>query len=209
MFVTFEGLEGCGKTTQIGRLANYLQSAGYPVLVTREPGGTRIGEEVRATLHDLAHGNMAAQAEVLLYSAARAQLVAEVIRPALDGGAIVLSDRYADSTLAYQGAGRRLDLDALDQITAFATGGLKPDLTFFLDVGIAEGLARREGAGLEINRMDRQTLAFYERVREGYCRLIGREPARWVVLDGGRPADDLELAIRECVLGRLPGPEGS
>ena len=147
MFVTFEGSEGSGKSTQIILLADYLRGKGFRVTTTREPGGTLIGEQVRSCLHDVDNQEMTPSAEVLLYSASRAQLVQEVIQPALDDNNVVLSDRYADSTLAYQGYGRLLDLDTLATITQFATGGLKPDLSIFLDVDVEEGLSRRsEGA---------------------------------------------------------------
>lgn len=208
MFVTFEGSEGSGKSTQIVLLARYLQEQGYHVLTTREPGGTQIGEQVRVCLHDVANVQMTAAAEVLLYSASRAQLVEEVIRPALAEQKIVLSDRYADSTLAYQGYGRQLDLETLTTITRFATGGLRPDLSLFLDVDVRAGLARRTVGGDELNRMDLQTLAFYERVREGYLKMAAAEPDRWRIVDANRPVEAIQRDVRRHVESRLSESQG-
>jgi dTMP kinase len=146
---------------------------------------------------------MTPAAEVLLYSASRSQLVEQIIMPALSANHIVLSDRYADSTLAYQGYGRSLDLDTLLKITQFATSGLKPDLTLFLDVDVQKGLTRRTAGGDEMNRMDLQTLEFYRRVREGYLQLAREDPGRWVVIDANRSLDLIQITIREVVLKRL------
>jgi dTMP kinase len=203
MFVTFEGSEGSGKSTQILLLADYLRDLGYDILTTREPGGTMIGEQVRSCLHDVANDQMTAAAEVLLYSASRAQLVNEVIRPALAAGRIVLSDRYADSTLAYQGYGRQLDLETLRIITDFATGSLRPDMTLFLDVNVQEGLERRTVGGDELNRMDLQALAFYERVRAGYLQMVAEDPTRWRVVDANRPVESIHTDVRRLVESRL------
>lgn len=203
MFITFEGSDGSGKSTQITLLTFHLRQLGRNVLTTREPGGTRIGEQIRTCLHDIENKNMLARTEVLLYSASRAQLVEELIRPALDSQQIVLSDRYSDSTLAYQGYGRGLDLAELTRITRFATGGLKPDLSFFLDVSVEEGLNRRTVNDAEINRMDLQTVAFYQRVRQGYLELAAAEPRRWVVIDANRPVDVIQDDIRREVHARL------
>ncbi len=203
MFVTFEGSEGSGKSTQIMLLANYLRRKGYGVTTTREPGGTLIGEQVRGCLHDVANKEMTPAAEVLLYSASRAQLVKEVIRPALADRNVVLSDRYADSTLAYQGYGRLLDLDTLATITHFATGGLTPDLTLFLDVEVEKGLLRRSEGGEEMNRMDLQALAFYKRVREGYLEMVAADPNRWVIVDANRVVEDIQEDVRWHVESRL------
>jgi dTMP kinase len=154
MFITFEGPEGSGKTSQIEMLAEALRVRDYSVLTTREPGGTQLGDEVRDVVHHVRHQNMSPVAEMLLYSASRAQHVAQVIRPALAAGRVVLCDRFADSTLAYQGYGRQLDLDALYTVTRIATGGLQPDLTLLLDLDVEVGLARRTAGGLEMNRLD-------------------------------------------------------
>lgn len=204
MFITFEGPDGSGKTTQITLLAEHLAGQGYVLLATREPGGTSIGEQIRAVLHDRANQEMHPHTEFLLYSASRAQHVAQLIRPALASGQIVLCDRFYDSSLAYQGYGRGLDLDALRRITAFATGGLRPDLTVYVDIDPRTGLSRRQHDGsAEWNRLDAQALAFHERVREGYRQLISAEPERWVSVDGDRPVEVVQSEIRALVEQRL------
>ena len=202
-FITFEGPDGSGKSTQIQWLAEHLNGLGQPVLSTREPGGTDIGEEIRALLHDLHHREMKPRAEILLYSAARAQLVGQMIRPCLDSGGIVLCDRYADSTLAYQGYGHGLDLATLRLITSFATDNLKPDLTLLFDLDPALGLKRRQAAGVEWNRLDDYDLAFHQRVRQGYRQLAQAEPARWVTLDATQDRERLQQELRTIVLERL------
>lgn len=199
MFITFEGSEGSGKSTQIKMLAAHLRQRGYEVLVTREPGGTHIGEQVRHCLHDVQNKEMTAAAEALLYSASRSQLVREVIIPALEKGVVVICDRFADSTIAYQGYGRQLDLEALVTITHFATGGLKPDLTILFDIDVEEGLSRRTAGGEEMNRMDLQELGFYKRVRNGYKELVKKEPERWVIVDASRPPDEIQDVVRRSV----------
>ena len=196
MFVTFEGSEGSGKSTQLRLLVEYLKAQERDILVTREPGGTLIGEQIRDILHDVANKAMSSEAEILLYSAARAQLVGQVIRPALAAGKLVLSDRYYDSTYAYQGYGRGLDLTMLRHVTQLATGGLKPDLTIFFDLSVEQGLARRVAGGDEMNRMDQQQLAFYKRVYAGYQELIAAEPERWHVVDGDRPVEVIQAEVR-------------
>ena len=203
MFITFEGPDGSGKTTQIVRLSDYLCAAGHEVLSTREPGGTSIGDQIREVLHALKNDAMLASTELLLYSASRAQLVGEVIRPHLERGGIVISDRYADSTLAYQGYGRGLDLDALRAITAFATGNLRPDLTILLDVSVEEGLQRRKHGGGEWNRLDQEAVEFHARVRKGYHTLAQNDAQRWVVIDAAREADEVQAEIRKVVKDRL------
>ena len=178
MFVTFEGSDGSGKTTQIHLLAQHLRTAGRTVLTTREPGGTRIGDGIRQLLLDLAHTEMNARAETLLFNAARAQIVTEVIRPALAAGNIVLCDRFADSTLAYQGYGHQQNIAELERLIEYATGGLRPDLTIFLDLPPADGIRRNQGrADGDWNRLDAQELSFYQRVETGYRQLIAQQPA--------------------------------
>jgi dTMP kinase len=207
MFITFEGPDGSGKTTQIAQTTAALRERGYHVLLTREPGGTPIGDQVRHILHDMKNAGMHPRAELLLFSASRAQLVEEVIRPHLNQGGLVISDRFFDSTYAYQGYGHGLDLDALRQITHFATGGLRPDLTIYLDITPEEGLQRRRSAlqqGGEWNRLDAMALAFHERVRDGYYRLIAEEPDRWVKIDAAQPADAVQAGILAALLPRLP-----
>jgi len=203
MFITLEGPDGSGKTTQAQLLAEWLRQEGYDVVLTREPGGTEIGEQVRAVLHNPCNTAMDARAEILLYSASRAQHVAQLIRPALVAGKIVISDRYADSTLAYQGYGRGLDLEMLRAITAFATGGLMPDLTLCLDIAPEAGLQRRRSGQGEWNRLDAETLEFHRRVRAGYLELAGQEPTRWVIIDADRPPEDVHAQIRSVVQVRL------
>ncbi len=203
MFITLEGPEGAGKSSQIRPLAAFLRERGYDVLLTREPGGTSIGDQIRAVLHDTANTAMNPTTEVLLYAASRAQHVTECIRPALAAGRIVLCDRYADSTMAYQGYGRGLDLDGLRRLTAYATGGLTPDLTLLLDIDAARGLARRRVEGEEMNRLDLEALAFHQRVRAGYHALMAADPARWRLIDADRPPEIVQAEVRQVVLERV------
>jgi dTMP kinase len=202
-FITFEGPDGSGKSTQIQWLAAHLRERGLPIYQTREPGGTPISEEIRKLVHDLRHQEMADRAEILLYSAARAQLVRQEIRPHLAAGDLVLSDRYADSTLAYQGYGHGLDLDTLRQITAFATDGLRPDLTLLFDIDAETGLARRKQGGVEWNRLDAYDLDFHRRVRAGYLEMCAAEPARWICLDATQDRQTLQAEVRRVVKERL------
>ncbi|HEC35963.1 MAG TPA: dTMP kinase [Anaerolineae bacterium] len=205
MFITLEGPEGSGKTTQAQLLTEYLRRQGYDVILAREPGGTPIGDQVRGVLHDPANTDMHPWAEAFLYSASRAQLVARVVRPALAAGKVVVCDRYADSTLAYQGYGRGLSLELLWEITRLATGGLMPDLTLYLDIQPDRGLQRRLLGGEEWNRLDRETLAFHRRVRAGYLEMAGLEPERWVVVDAARSVEEVQAEIRALVEARLDG----
>ncbi len=202
MFITLEGPEGSGKTSQLPILADYLRAEGFTVLTTREPGGTFIGNQIRAVLTNMENTAMQPRTETLLFLAARAQLVEEVIRPALARNEIVLSDRYADSTLAYQGYGHGVDLTTLRALLAFATGGLRPDLTLLLDVESAAGLRRKTSSG-EWNRLDAYTLAFHQRVRQGYLQLAADEPERWQIVDASQSADVVQSIIRQVILARL------
>lgn len=201
-FITLEGPDGCGKSTQAKLLAEHLSGQGYEVLLTREPGGTQIGDQVRHILAALDNASMYARTEFLLFSASRAQHVHEVIRPHLESGGVVVSDRFYDSSLAYQGYGHGLDRQDLLQITAFATGGLVPDLTFLLDVPVEDGLQRRRN-GSKWDRLDAYDLAFHQRARDGYLELARSEPERWIVLDGTRPIKELQEEIRATVEDRL------
>lgn len=204
MFITFEGPEGSGKTTQIHLLAEWLRGKGLGVVTTREPGGTRIGNGIRSLLLDVAHTEMTERTETLLFNAARAQIVHEVIRPALQAGEVVLCDRFADSTLAYQGYGYGQDRQELARIIRYATGGLTPDLTLYLDVKPEVGLARKQaGSGQEWNRLDARTVAFHRAVQAGYQALIRGEPQRWQVIDSDQPAPTVHRAIVEVVSVRL------
>lgn len=203
MFITLEGPEGCGKTSQLPALAEYLREAGYDVIVTREPGGTAVGDQIREILMNLQNVSIIPRTEILLFLAARAQHVEELIRPALAQGKVVLCDRYGDSTLAYQGFGHRTDLETLQMLLAFATGGLKPDLTLLVDVPVEEGMARKRVNSAEWNRLDAYALAFHERVRQGYFALAEAEPDRWLIIDATKDQNTVQQALREAILSRL------
>jgi len=202
-FITLEGIEGCGKTTQARLLARRLRAEGLRVLTTAEPGGTRLGKGVRATILDPKR-KIAPFAEWFLFEADRAQHVAEVILPALRRGVIVICDRYSDSTRAYQGFGRGLGLDAVDRVDRLATGGLKPRLTFLMDLPVTEGLARARRRG-KLTRIEREQLRFHEKIRSAFLVLATREPERIKVVDGriGR-AEAADVVYRHVakVLGR-------
>ncbi|HXV43968.1 MAG TPA: dTMP kinase [Anaerolineae bacterium] len=208
LFITFEGPDGSGKSTQINLIANHLTRQGYKVLCTREPGGTAIGDQIRQVLHDINNTEMSARAEILLYSASRAQLVEQVILPHLAQGGVVLCDRYVDSTYAYQGYGRQLDFETLRLITEFATQGLKPNLTIYLDVPVEEGLRRKSGANVtgegEWNRMDQLELAFHQRVRAGYLEMAHKAPERWLIVDASAPVDQINQLICRWLEQVLP-----
>jgi dTMP kinase len=202
MFITFEGPDGSGKSSQVAALAEFLDQTGYSVLVTREPGGTQIGDQVRAILSNLENTRMHPRTETLLFLAARAQLVEQVILTHLEKGDIVLCDRYADSTLAYQGFGHGNDLTQIRNLISFATGGLKPDLTILLDIDVEVGLRRRAHGG-EWNRLDAYNLEFHQRARQGYHQLAQAEPDRWVVIDAGQPPERVQADVRQVVVERL------
>ena len=210
LFITFEGPEGSGKTTQIRLLAATLQQRGLQTVTTREPGGTQIGNSIRAILLDPRHTEMSPRAETLLFNAARAQLVDEVIRPALAAGKIVLCDRYADSTLAYQGYGHNQDLEQLRKLGDYATGGLKPDLTIYLNIDPAAGLQRKQaGDAEEWNRMEERDLAYHRAVHQGYLALAAAEPERWLTVDATRSVDEIHVRIIAQVEARLQQEGGS
>ncbi len=202
MFISFEGPEGSGKTSQIQPLAEFLREQGFSVVTTREPGGTEIGEQVRDILMRLDNTKMHPHTEILLFLAARAQLVEQCIRPELDRGSLVISDRYADATLAYQGYGHGTDLKLLRQLLNFATGNLWPDLTVLLDIDPEKGLQRRRSGG-EWNRLDAYALAFHQRVWHGYQELARQEPKRWVVIDARLPFDRVQSQIRKTIRNYL------
>jgi dTMP kinase len=201
-FITFEGPDGCGKTTQARLLAESLKEAGQRVLLTREPGGTAIGDQVRKVLMSLDNRRMHPRTEFLLFSASRSQLIHEVIQPHLQAGGVVVSDRFFDSSLAYQGYGHGLPLEALRQVTAFVTDGVLPGLTVLLDLPARTGLARRRDGG-NWNRLDDYDLAFHERARQGYLSLAEAEPDRWVVVDADRNVDVIRAEIRDLVDDRF------
>ncbi len=203
MFITLEGPDGSGKTSQVQPLAENLRGRGYTVFTTREPGGTAIGDQVRSILMSMKNTGMDSHTETLLFCSARAQLVAEVIRPHLAVGEIVISDRYADSTLAYQGYGHGNDLDMLRQILRFATGGLQPDLTVLFDIEAETGLKRRISGGGEWNRMDAYTVELHNRVRQGYLQMAAEDPQRWKTIDASQPRDVVESSLKTVVLDWL------
>jgi len=194
-FITLEGIEGCGKSTQAPQLCAWL---GERALLTCEPGGTRLGRDIRTLLLEPSRGAMSEVTEALLYLADRAQHVSEVIRPALESGCMVVSDRYVDSTLAYQGYGRGLPLDLLRAVARLATGGLEPDLTLFLDVPVALGL-QRVGRRGRTDRLESERLEFHERVRQGYMALIAEGGPRWMVVDGEGTQEEVAFRLREAV----------
>lgn len=203
--ISFEGSEGSGKSTQIARLAEHLQKIGREVLATREPGGTEIGEQIRNIIvHNSKGDEMCPETELLLFTAARAQLVREVIAPALLRGAVVLSDRYLDSSTVYQGIARNLAPDPVNQINRFAVGNVMPDLTVVIDVPTEVSLARiRQRASDLPDRMERENIEFYRKVREGYLLLARQWPERVVVIDGTQPPDVIEKEVWAAVQQRL------
>ncbi len=204
LFITFEGPEGGGKSTQARWLAEFLEQQGHTVVLTREPGGTPIGDQIRHILLHPANQAMHRRTEVLLFQASRAQHVEDVIRPALRAGKIVICDRYADSTLAYQGYGRGEDVAKLRWLIEYATGGLWPDLTLWLDLPVEVGLARI--APERRNRLDAELLAFHRKVHAGYARLAAAEPHRWERIAADRSAEEVQAAVRAAVLRRLAPP---
>ncbi len=203
MFITLEGPEGSGKSSQIPALAEWLRELGYDVYTTREPGGTQIGDQIRQVLHNLENTAMHPRTEILLFLAARAQHVEEVMRPKLNNKTIVICDRYADSTLAYQGYGHGVDLDILRKLLDFSTGGLYPDLTILLDLDVEKGLDRRKQSGGEWNRLDAYTLAFHKRVRKGYLTLVANEPERWRIVDAAQSKEKVQESLHQTILAEL------
>jgi dTMP kinase len=181
----------------------YLREKGHVVFPTREPGGTSISEQIRDILHDLKNAEMHPRTETLLYQAARAQIVEQIIKPRLADGEIVISDRYYDSTIAYQGYGHQQDLEQVRALVHYATGGLVPDLTVLLDLNVETGLKRKKQNGLEWNRMDAHEVAFYERVRVGYLEMVKQEPNRWVVVNSEQMWDDVQQELKKVIEERL------
>lgn len=202
-FLTFEGPEGSGKTTQVFRLAQLLTYGGMNVLNTREPGGTEISLQVRQIIMDMKNKAMLPDTELLLFSAARSQLVGEKIRPHLLDGGVVVCDRYTDSTKAYQGKGHGVDSYDIGFLTRFATRGLKPDMTLLLDVDPLNGIRRKQIGGDEWNRLDELEIEFHQRVREGFLQIAKQEPDRVVLFDAAKPIDELHKEISVSVLKRM------
>ncbi|MDO9578052.1 MAG: dTMP kinase [Candidatus Cloacimonadales bacterium] len=193
IFITFEGIEGCGKSTQAKLLADYLQKTGKEVLFTREPGGPKISEEIREILLNNANAEMIPRTEVLLYMASRSQHTSEWIIPALKNGKIVISDRYYDSTIAYQGAARKIERNIIDMLTTFATFGLKPDITFLVDLPAEIGLARIEQK--DADRLERESLDFHKKVRAGFLKIAEQEKDRYIVLNGAKTVNEIHREI--------------
>lgn len=204
MLITFEGLDFSGKTTQADLLVHRLEENGRTIIFVREPGGTNISERIRSILLDRDHTAMDQITELLLFSASRAQLVSEVVLPALKRGKVVIFDRFYDSTVAYQGWGRRLNMDAVKSINVVATFGLVPDVTFLLDLSLENVRIRMRRAGAGGDRLERSGQQFYERVREGYLEAARTEPARFVVLDGSLPAQQIHDYIWKVMAERTP-----
>jgi dTMP kinase len=202
VFITFEGIDGVGKSTQVELLIAHLKSQGKTVCRTHEPGGTELGVEIR---HLLLHrkGEVAPRAEALLYAADRAHHVATKIRPALERGEVVVSDRYMDSSIAYQGSGRHLGFDQIRELSMFAADGLLPDLTVLLDLDAGAAQARRNKTGEEPDRLEREKIEFFETVRQAFLDLAKTEPQRWLVLDASQAVEDMQSKIRERVASLL------
>lgn len=206
-FIVFEGVEGAGKSVQAGLLASHLREQGHPVLVTREPGGTRIGEQIRAITHNQKNVDLDARAEAYLMAASRSQHVTEIIEPALEEGKVVVCDRFVDSSIAYQGYGRGLGADTIRDLNHLAVNGAVPDLTILLNVPVEVGLARREGS-VKKDRMDLQQKDFYQRVHQGYLELAKSAPAQYVVIDATAPLEAVASKVWEAVkkfLGKSNG----
>lgn len=207
MFITLEGPEGSGKTSHIPYLVEYLREKGYTVFPTREPGGTSIGEQVREVLNNLKNTEMNPRTETLLFQAARAQFVEQVIRPRLADGEIVISDRYADSTIAYQGYGHQQDIEQVRALIAYATAGLQPDLSILMDVDVEIGLKRKTKSD-EWNRLDAYTVEYHQRVRAGYLEMVEQEPSRWIVIDAGVEWKEVQGELRRVIMKSLTVGQG-
>lgn len=195
LFVTFEGIDGCGKSTQVAVAEKKLGGKGREVLVTREPGGTPVAERIRALVMDARHSEMADRCEVLLYLASRAQHVAEVIEPALQRGAVVLCDRFEDATFAYQGYGRGISLEELRRLNSFATCGRRPDRTFVFDLDVEVAVSRLRGRNEAPDRLENSSREFYERIREGYLALAASDSARFTVVDSQRTVEEIAVDV--------------
>jgi dTMP kinase len=210
-FITFEGIEGCGKTTQLRLLARHLTARGLQVVMTREPGGCPISDKMREILLDAGNKAMAPLSELLLYAAARAQHMAEIVAPAIRSGHIILCDRFTDATIAYQGYGRDLDQAVIGQLNRLATGDVRPDLTILMDCPVEVGLGRARARidsseGAREERFELESVRFHRKVRDGYLRLAEMEPGRFIIIDGTGSIEETESAIVEAVESRLsPG----
>ena len=199
LFITFEGTDGAGKTTQIQHLTADLRQTGYDVYLTREPGGTPISEQIRDMLLNPDHSEMAATTELLLYAASRAQHVSEVIKPALEAGKIVISSRFADATVVYQGYGRGLDLERINRLNRIATDGVTPDLTFVLDLPVEIGLQRVQNSRGGLDRLEREKIEFHHRLREGYQIIARQEPERLKIIDAQADPEQVYVQIQKAI----------
>lgn len=195
--ITFEGSEGSGKSTQIGLVCRYLKREKKPVLIVREPGGVKISEKIRGILLDVKNTKMSGECETLLYMAARAQLVAQVIAPALEQGKVVLCDRFLDSTVAYQGYGNGVDVGMIKDIGRFATRAIRPDITFFFDIDARKGLSRIQGRTKD--RIERRAISYHDRVREGYRKIARKEPGRVILIDADRPREEIFAIVSKHI----------
>lgn len=206
LFISLEGPDGCGKSTQIAFMKSSLESRGYDVIVTREPGGTVISEQIRQVILD--KNNMAMQdtTELLLYAAARAQLVGEVIKPAVEAGKVVICDRFVDSSAVYQGIARGLGVDTVYEVNAYALQNMMPDITFFLDMPAAEGI-RRKNNQHDLDRMELQKAAFHEKVVEGYRQLAQTQNERIVTIDAMKSIEEIRIEIEERLIPLLKQPK--
>ncbi len=194
IFITFEGIEGSGKSTQLELLCDYVSSKGIDYVRTVEPGGTMIGEEIRKILLSVEHSGMTSLTELLLYASSRAQHVGEIIKPALKEGRVVVCDRFSDSTIAYQGFGRGLDMDLIAQLNAMCTDGIIPDITFLLDIDVATGLKRNRTAN-KIDRLELEAVAFHTKVRDGYLSLMEKEPGRIRLIDSNKSVEEIADSV--------------
>ena len=199
LFITFEGTDGAGKTTQIQRLSVDLRDAGYDVCLTREPGGTPISEQIRDMLLNPDHSEMAATTELLLYAASRAQHVSEVIKPALEAGKVVISSRFTDATVVYQGYGRGLDLDKIHHLNRIATDDITPDATFVLDLPVEIGLQRVQNSRGGLDRLESEKIEFHHRLREGYQTIARQEPQRLKIIDAQVSPEQVYTQIQEAI----------
>jgi len=199
LFITFEGPEGSGKTTQIDKLKSYLKSKGFSVVKTREPGGSYIAEKIRRILLSNKNINLSPKAELLLYLASRAQHIQDIIKPALKRGAIVLCDRFSDSTMAYQGYGRGISKSLINKINKFVTNGIKPDLTIYLDIDIKSGLKRAKALKGKKDRLEKESIVFHNIVRRGFLKIAKAEPQRVKIIKGTKSIDKIHREIKEYI----------
>ena len=202
LFITMEGCEGAGKSLQCKMLSQYLQGLGYNTLLTREPGGTKISEQIRGILLDPVNKNMSPATEALLYSAARAQHIFEAIKPALEKGFFVISDRFTDSSIVYQGFARKLGYENIKNINAFATNGLEPDITFFIDISPESSLTRKQ-SDAALDRIELENIKFHMDVYEGYKKLAKQNPGRVMTINGSRSPDEIHKDILNIIKERL------